>query len=64
LPLALALFLGFVSLGTMPPRFTPAKLGAQLARDIAPTVQRAPPDELAQLLSELLDCELGTELGV
>jgi signal transduction histidine kinase len=55
LPLALALFLGFVSLGTMPPLFTPAKLGAQLARDIAPTVQRAPPDELAQLLSELLD---------
>jgi signal transduction histidine kinase len=56
LPLALVLFLGFVSLGTLPPLFTPAELGAQLARDIAPTVQREPaPDELAQLLTGLLD---------
>jgi signal transduction histidine kinase len=56
LPLALALFLGFVSLSALPPLFTPAELGEQLARDIAPTVQREPPPgELAQLLAGLID---------
>lgn len=55
LPLAMILFLGLVSLSTMPPLFTPGELGSQLARDLGPTLQRdPPPEELQQLLAGLL----------
>jgi signal transduction histidine kinase len=55
LPLAMVLFLALVSISTLPPLFTPAILGEQLARDLGPTLERNPaPEELQQLLNGLL----------
>lgn len=56
LPLALTLYLGLVSLSTLPPLYSPIELSEQLARDIGPTLQREPTEaELTNLLAGLLD---------
>lgn len=56
LPLAMLLFLGVISLGSMPTLFPSDTISAQLAQEIAPSMQANPdPAQISALLAGLLE---------